>query len=287
MTHVRIDTLLVKLKLLTSRERAKKAILAGRVELFKQGRWQVVVDPSYLVPSVGEELEEADLALRSQAIVRVLPLETVEFVSRGGDKLEGLLAKLNLRAEGLRVLDVGMSTGGFTECVLRRGARTVVGLDVGHGQLHPSLRDDPRVLCFEHIHVRYLTQWLEKNPQHRLHQELSVPFDWLVMDVSFISCRLLLPEVLAYLKETGRLFLLIKPQFELGPESLNSSGVVKAEAGHHSTPSLLENLRSYCEQLGLQSIQTYPSTVLGKEGNQEYFLCGVRVGSGEKLTTKT
>ncbi|MFM9879073.1 MAG: TlyA family RNA methyltransferase, partial [Burkholderiaceae bacterium] len=156
--------------------------------------------------------------------------------------------------------DVGQSTGGFTDCLLQHGAARVVGLDVGHGQLHPHLRADSRVVCLEGVNARHLQPGDIEEPND---------FEVLVADVSFISLTLVLPALVALLHGGAHVLLLVKPQFELQPEQIGKGGIVK-DATHYSVVEL--RLRTACALLGLQVKHWLPSPIEGGDGNREFFI---------------
>jgi 23S rRNA (cytidine1920-2'-O)/16S rRNA (cytidine1409-2'-O)-methyltransferase len=189
------------------------------------------------------------------------PLE-VEFdhpyVSRGGLKLEGALADLAVVPDGAVVADIGASTGGFTDCVLRRGAKRCYAVDVGHGQLHPSLAVDPRVVSMEGVNARYLDEHV-----------LPEAVDLVLVDASFISLTKLLPALTRLLAPHGRILALVKPQFEVGPEHLGKRGVVSDDALRMQA---LEQVKLAAEALGLASLGHADSRLSGPEGNREIFV---------------
>jgi 23S rRNA (cytidine1920-2'-O)/16S rRNA (cytidine1409-2'-O)-methyltransferase len=187
----------------------------------------------------------------------------LRWVSRGGLKLESALARTQVPAEGRIALDVGQSTGGFTDVLLARGAARVVGIDVGHGQLHPKLRGDARVVALEGINARNLAR------------ETLVPhgpaagFDLIVGDLSFISLTLVLPALVPLLAPQGDLLMLVKPQFELQPEHIGKGGLVKDDAAQ----ALVEpRIRDACAALGLIVRDYFPSGITGGDGNREFFV---------------
>lgn len=185
MTRRRIDAILVDRGLFASRERARASLLAGEVKVGDQ----VVTKPGQLID------DEAEVTVA----------ERPRFVSRGGEKLAGALDCFGLDVAGMRVVDVGASTGGFTDCVLQRGAASVTAIDVGYGQLAWSLRTDERVTVFERTNIR------DVDPVG-----LGAPFDLAVVDVSFISLRIVMPHIAALLGGSGQIVALVKPQFEAG-----------------------------------------------------------------------
>jgi 23S rRNA (cytidine1920-2'-O)/16S rRNA (cytidine1409-2'-O)-methyltransferase len=215
------------------------------------------------------------------------------YVSRGGLKLEAALKQVGLSVAGLACLDVGQSTGGFTDCLLQHGALSVVGVDVGSAQLHPSLREDPRVLCVEKVNARALVatdfvaayahstsadgQFDTENDvndrdedQEVSLSEFAPEFDVLVADLSFISQTLVLPAVVPFLKAGGTLLTLVKPQFELQPGQVGKGGIVKDDAMY---PLVEQRLREACAELGLKVTHWFDSPIDGGDGNREFFIC--------------
>ncbi len=242
MGRKRLDELVVELGLESSRSRAQSRIRAGEVRIGDR----VYDKPGTLVPA------DAVLVLRQRR----------RFVSRGGEKLAPALDAFGLSPEGLRVVDVGASTGGFTDCLLQRGARSVLAIDVGYGQLDLRLREDPRVRVLERTNVR--------------HFELPAGeegFDLLTADLSFISLRLVLPRLIALVRPEGRLLLLVKPQFELEARDVGSGGVVRDEALRDEA---VRRVRGACEAAGLRVEGEIESTVPGPKGNRERFLLLLR-----------
>jgi 23S rRNA (cytidine1920-2'-O)/16S rRNA (cytidine1409-2'-O)-methyltransferase len=246
---MRIDQLLVERGLAASRSQAQRLIAGGVQWQQPDGTWRAIVKNRDEVP------ESAALELLDDAESR--------YVSRGGLKLEGALKVTGAQVEGLRCLDVGQSTGGFTDCLLQQGAAQVVGLDVGHGQLHPRLRDDARVVCVERINARELEPGDERVP------DALEGFDLMVGDVSFISLTLVLPGVVHLLKPTGQLLMLVKPQFELQPGQVGKGGIVKDE----SLYGFIENrVRTALTDLGMQVTAWLNSPIEGGDGNREFFV---------------
>ncbi len=246
---MRADQLLLERGLAASRSQAQRLIASG-VE------WRLGTKPWQRVAKNGDELP-------LPCEVRLLDNAEARYVSRGGLKLEGALQSSGLTAQGLRCLDVGQSTGGFTDCLLQQGAAQVVGLDVGHGQLHPRLRDDARVVCVERINAREL----EVN-------DVRVPdaqqgFDLVVGDLSFISLTLVLPALLPVLKKGGALLMLVKPQFELQPSDIGKGGLVKDDASYVQVEA---RLREACSALKLDVLGYWPSAIAGGDGNKEFWI---------------
>lgn len=241
----RADQLLVANGLAASRTAAQRLIAAGRV------RWSgsVVAKPAQELPS-GEELEiEPDAADR--------------YVSRGGLKLAGALAVTGIAVAGKRCLDVGQSTGGFTDCLLQAGAAHVIGVDVGHGQLHPRLAGDPRITAIEGVNCRALAA-ADLGAAQR-----TAGFDLIVADVSFISLTLVLPRLPALLATDGEMLLLVKPQFEVGPGGLGKGGIVRNANLYAEVEA---KLRRCAADHGLGVRAWLDSPIAGGDGNREFFI---------------
>jgi 23S rRNA (cytidine1920-2'-O)/16S rRNA (cytidine1409-2'-O)-methyltransferase len=251
---MRADQLLLDRGLAASRSQAQRLIASG-VE------WRLGTKPWQRVSKNGDELP-------LPCEVRLLDTAEARYVSRGGLKLEGALQSSGLTAQGLRCLDVGQSTGGFTDCLLKHGAAQVVGLDVGHGQLHPRLRDDARVVCVERINARELLADDERVP------DAQEGFDLVVGDLSFISLTLVLPALLPLLKKGGALLMLVKPQFELQPSDIGKGGLVKDEASYVQVEA---RLREACAELKLDVLGYWPSAIAGGDGNQEFWIGARRI----------
>jgi 23S rRNA (cytidine1920-2'-O)/16S rRNA (cytidine1409-2'-O)-methyltransferase len=240
----RIDALLVERGLAPSRAAARRLIEAGRV--FADD--VPVSKPALELPSaVALRIAEDPNDLRDL------------YVSRGGIKLAGALAQSGLDVRGRVCLDVGQSTGGFTDCLLQHGAAQVVGLDVGHGQLHPRLAPDARVETIEGINAREL----QKSALAGRH------FDLIVADVSFISLTLVLPQLPDFLVPSGDLLLLVKPQFEVGPQGVGKGGIVRDTTLYATVET---KLRACCAENGLAVIAWFDSPITGTDGNHEFFL---------------
>ena len=246
---MRIDQLLVERGLAASRSQAQRLIAGGVQWQQADGTWRAIVKNRDEVP------EGAPLELLDDAESR--------YVSRGGLKLEGALKATGLKVSGLRCLDVGQSTGGFTDCLLQQGAAEVVGIDVGHAQVHPRIRDDERVVCIEGVNARELEPGDERVP------DALDGFDLVVGDVSFISLTLVLPGVVHLLKPDGQLLMLVKPQFELQPGQVGKGGIVKDE----SLYAFIENrVRTALTDLGLHVTAWLNSPIEGGDGNREFFV---------------
>lgn len=238
MRGERLDERLVRDGLAESRSRAQALILAGRV----------LVDDA--------PAEKAGARVRPEAQVR-LRGETRRFASRGGEKLEGALEDLGLDPAGRDCLDVGASTGGFSDCLLQRGARSVVAVDVGYGQLDPRLRDDPRVRVLERTNARHLTP-----------EALPEPVSLVTVDVSFISARLVLP-ALARCAPGADWLVMVKPQFEVGRERVGRGGVVRDDA---LRAEAADGVAAAAAGLGWGEAGRCDSRVAGPKGNREIFL---------------
>lgn len=237
----RADQLLVQRGLAPSRSAAQRLIAAGGVQWLGPQGW---VAPK----KAGDELP-------SRCELRVTDAAETRWVSRGGLKLEGALARTGLRLAGWRVLDIGQSTGGFSEVCLHAGAAAVVGVDVGHGQLHPRLVGDARLTALEGLNARELT----------LDTVGGKRFELCVGDLSFISLTLVLP---ALVPLADRFLLLVKPQFELQPADIGKGGLVKSEASY---PRVEAKLRDAAQALGLRVRDYFESPIAGGDGNREFF----------------
>ncbi|WP_110668511.1 TlyA family RNA methyltransferase [Salinicola halophilus] len=237
-----------------SRTRAQRLIRDGFVSLrtHEDDAWRVATKP-------GEKLPES-----IELSIAEAPEE--RYVSRAGLKLEALLNATRRRLDGLIVLDIGQSTGGFTDCALRWGADRVIGIEVGHGQLDTTLRDDPRVHCLEGTNARNL-------PLTRIAELTPKGVDAVVMDVSFISQTLILPAIGELLGSGGELFSLVKPQFEVGPGRVDDRGIVRDAALYTQVRQTLE---SACESLGLAIDDWRESPIQGGDGNREFLLHAVK-----------
>jgi 23S rRNA (cytidine1920-2'-O)/16S rRNA (cytidine1409-2'-O)-methyltransferase len=249
---MRADQLLVDRGLAASRSQAQRLIAAGLRWRLSGGDWKAVTKN-------GEELRETvELQLQDTAESR--------YVSRGGLKLEGALAHGSVDVTGLRCLDVGQSSGGFTDCLLQRGAVQVVGVDVGQGQLHPRLRCDPRVVCIEKCNARELTaqQLVDAGGE-----AAAAPFDLVVGDLSFISQTLVWPAIVSLLKPSGGLLMLVKPQFELQPEHIGKGGLVKDAASY---TLVQQRIAQACTDNGLRLRDYFESAITGGDGNREFFV---------------
>jgi len=239
----RLDVLVLEHGLAESRARAQALILAGEVVVDDQR----VDKPGALVP------REAALRLKG---------EPMPYVSRGGLKLKAALDRFAVDVRGAVCADVGASTGGFTDCLLQSGAARVYAVDVGYGQLHHKLQGDPRVISRERVNARHLTA-----------AELPEPVSVLVVDVSFISLRLVLPAALPRLQRPGVLVALVKPQFEVGKENVGKGGVVRDAAARAGA---IDGIRAFVEQSGLAVAGVMDSPIAGPAGNVEALLVARR-----------
>ena len=254
---MRADQLLVERGLAASRSQAQRLIAAGVQWRLGNGAWR-------RVGKNGDEVPQA-------AELQLLDAAEACYVSRGGLKLEGALNASGWDVRGWRCLDVGQSTGGFTDCLLQRGAAQVVGLDVGHDQLHPRLRADARVLCIEGLNARTLAPGDARVPQ------ADQGFELVVGDVSFISLTLVLPALVPLLRPGGRLLMLVKPQFELQPGQVGKGGIVRDAALYAQVEA---RLREACTALGLQVQGWHDSAIEGGDGNREFFVQATRTACG-------
>ncbi len=243
MKRERIDKLLVARGLAPTRTRAQALVMAGAVLVGEQR----VEKPS--------ELFTADSAIR----VRGADDPAARYVGRGGLKLAAALAAFQLDVTDFVCLDVGASTGGFTDCLLQHGARRVVAVDVGHNQLDYRLRTDARVEAREGVNARYLRA-----------EDFSERFALIVMDVSFISATKVLPALVSLLKEGGRVVLLIKPQFEVGRGEVGKGGIVRDAA---QQARVVEAVNHAALDLGLTVRGVIESPILGADGNREFLAC--------------
>jgi 23S rRNA (cytidine1920-2'-O)/16S rRNA (cytidine1409-2'-O)-methyltransferase len=245
---VRADQLLVERGLAATRSQAQRLIAAGvRWRLGSQA-WSKVEKNGFMLPL------QCELQIQDESETR--------YVSRGGLKLEGALQQTGMNPQGLVCLDVGQSTGGFTDCLLQQGAAVVWGVDVGHGQLHPRVRADARVHVIEKLNAREMTPGLFGPQGER-------GFDLVVADVSFISLTLVLPAIHLLIKPQACALLLVKPQFELQAHDLGKGGVVKNPAMYDLVE---QRLKQACQALPLEVVQWLPSPIKGGDGNQEFFI---------------
>jgi 23S rRNA (cytidine1920-2'-O)/16S rRNA (cytidine1409-2'-O)-methyltransferase len=246
---VRIDKLLVERGLVPSRERAQAMVLSGRVLVNEQ------------------KIDKAGASVDPAAQIRLLG-DDIRYVGRGGLKLEAALENWKIHLTGRSCMDVGASTGGFTDCMLQHGAAEVTAVDTGYGQIHARLRADPRVKLLEKTNARYLTR------DDLIRAGAAAPISFIAADVSFISVTLVLPAVLASAFGSpaiarGEVVILIKPQFEVGRELVGKGGIVRDEQAQHGA---VQKVRQKVEELGGKNIELMDSPILGMEGNREFLL---------------
>lgn len=235
----RLDVLLVEKGLACSREKAKAIIMSGIV--FVDGQREDKAGSTF------DETKEI-----------VLKGKTLKYVSRGGLKLEKAMKNFDISLDGKICMDVGASTGGFTDCMLQNGAVKVYSVDVGHGQLDWKLRNDDRVVCMERTNMRYVTE-----------EDIDEPAQFVSIDVSFISLTKILPAVYRVLEDGGQVVALIKPQFEAGREKVGKKGVVRDKKVHEE---VIEKICSFAASNGFELLHLDYSPIKGPEGNIEYLL---------------
>lgn len=246
---MRADQLLVQMELVPTRSAATRLIERGAVRWLGPKGWTVISKAGADVP------EDAELEITDDAELR--------FVSRGGLKLEGALKHCGIDISGRTCLDLGQSTGGFTDALLHAGAAQVVGLDVGHGQLHPKLQADTRVVCFEGLNGRdvagsaFAAQFAPRS------------FGFVTADLSFITSTHVLPTMVEYLAPGGDLLVLIKPQFELQPAQIGKGGIVKDKAHFVEVEN---RIWQACKAYGLKVQKYFESPIKGGNGNTEFFV---------------
>jgi len=240
MKHERVDKLLVERGLAESRTKAQAMVMAGVVLVNEQ------------------RINKASDLIAPDAEIRVKGSEdpALRYVGRGGLKLETALREFEIKVEGLTCLDVGASTGGFTDCLLQHGADRVVSIDVGHNQIDWRLRTDPRVEVREGVNARYLKP-----------EDFANRFELVVMDVSFISATKILPAIVPLLTDTGRLITLIKPQFEVGRGEVGKGGIVRDPQKH---ARVIDEVNRAAQELGLQVRNVIESPIHGADGNVEF-----------------
>jgi 23S rRNA (cytidine1920-2'-O)/16S rRNA (cytidine1409-2'-O)-methyltransferase len=239
MTKARLDKVLVDRSYYASREQAQRAVMAGEVKIGDR----VAAKPSLLIDS------DAPIATA----------QAPRFVGRGGLKLEGALDYFCIEARDIVAIDIGASTGGFTDCLLQRGARKVYAIDVGRGQLAWKIRSDPRVTVLEKTNARTLAPEL-----------IGEPANLCVIDVSFISLTLILPNAFDLLTPTGLVLALIKPQFELARVDVGRGGIVRDTALHEKAQT---KIVAFVADSGHEVLGTTPAPITGTDGNQEFFIC--------------
>ena len=238
--RLRLDAVLTEKGLFASREQAQRAIMAGEIKVNDR----VAMKSSLLVePTVTIEVESAPL-----------------YVSRGGLKLAGALDHFGIDVKGKVGLDIGASTGGFTDCLLQRGVMKVFAIDVGYGQIAWKLRNDPRVIVYEKLNARFLSQ-----------ADVPELVHICVIDVSFISLTLILPNAIDLVTASGVILALIKPQFELQRADVGRGGIVRDVAMHEKATQKIVTFAEKDARLSVEGV--VPSTIRGTEGNQEFFIC--------------
>ena len=235
----RIDQTLVERGFFASRERAQRAIMAGEVRVGDR------------VFAKAAELIEIDAPI---SIV-----QPPQFASRGALKLGGALDFFGVEVKGKTALDIGSSTGGFTDCLLQRGAAKLFAVDVGHGQLAWKLRNDPRVTVMEKVNARFLSR-----------EDIPEVADLCVIDVSFISLTLILPRAFELIAPEGMILALIKPQFELQRKDVGRGGIVREPVLHEKAQ---QKIVKFVEEANYHVVGLVPSTITGTDGNQEFFIC--------------
>jgi len=235
----RLDKLLVEKGIVQSRERARALIMAGKVTV--EGKR---IDKPGAMIDVGAKLHLRD--------------EDSSYVSRGGKKLEGALNAFGIDPKGMVVMDIGASTGGFTDCILQKGAQKVYAVDVGYGQLAWKLQKDPRVVVLERRNIRYLKR-----------EEVQGEADLILIDTSFISVEKFLPHLMGFLKKGGFILSLIKPQFEVGRSEVGKGGVVRDTMLHQK---VIDRISMFSRGLGLKVLGVTESLLLGPKGNKEFFI---------------
>jgi 23S rRNA (cytidine1920-2'-O)/16S rRNA (cytidine1409-2'-O)-methyltransferase len=243
MPKERLDKLLVEKGLAATRQKAQALIIAGQV-------------------LVGQQREDKPGKLVDTSAALRIKGEQLKYVGRGGLKLEHALKEFDLDVQNLDCIDVGASTGGFTDCLLQHGAAHVTAVDVGHNQLDWSIRQDARVTVKEGMNARYIT--LADFPEN------SMGFDVATIDVSFISLEKILPAAVSLIKSGGTIVALIKPQFEVGKSDVGKGGIVTDSAKHQA---VVDQIRSFADSLRLKVNGVIDSPILGQDGNREFLIC--------------
>lgn len=244
--EARVDSLLVRLGLARSRQQAQELISLGLVSHNNK----LVIKSSEVFPidTIGFDIKSHPLR---------------EYVSRGALKLKGAVEHTKIKISGKTILDIGISTGGFAEYLLKEGAGLVVGIDVGHGQLAEKLKLETKLKCIEGYNARQLTACDLKD------RGLPISYDLIVIDVSFISVEHILPRCVEVLKPHGELLSLVKPQFEVGPEGLGKGGIVR---DHGQYQVVEQKLRDVCKRINLTIQDYFESEIEGSDGNREFFI---------------
>lgn len=244
-SKIRLDTLLTQKRLAESRQKAQGMIMAGIVRVN------------------GHKVDKSGTMIASDAEVHVVG-KSCPYVSRGGLKLQGAVEGFNIEVHGCVVLDIGASTGGFTDCLLQKGAKKVYAVDVGYGQIDWRLRNDERVVVMDRINARYLSSG-----------NFEEKMDLIVIDVSFISLTKILPVTVGILKEQGEILAMVKPQFEVGRREVGKKGVVRDPQKHKSA---IDNVLKSAAELGYACCGLIRSPITGPAGNVEFF---IRLHRGE------
>ena len=239
MRKERLDKLLVEKGVVQSRERARALIMAGKVAV------------------EGKRIDKPGIQINADAQLQIQEGDS-SYVSRGGEKMEGALKVFGIDPTWMIVMDVGASTGGFTDCILQKGAKKVYAVDVGYGQLAWRLQKDPRVVNLERRNIRYLQR-----------EEVQEEIDLILIDTSFISIEKFLPHLLGFLKKEGAILSLIKPQFEVERGEVGKGGVVRDKALHEK---VIERVSNFSRRLGLRVLGVTESPLLGPKGNKEFFI---------------
>ena len=235
----RVDKVLVERGTVSSREKARALIMAGKV----------IVD--------GKRIDKPGVQINVDAQLRLQEGDSL-YVSRGGEKIEGALKSFAIDPKGMVIMDVGASTGGFTDCMLQKGAKKVYAVDVGYGQLAWKLQKDPRVVNLERRNIRYLQR-----------EEVQEEVDLILIDTSFISVEKFLHRLLGFVKRGGAILSLIKPQFEVGKGEVGKGGVVRDKSLHEK---VIARISAFSRGLGLTVLGVTESSLLGPKGNREFFI---------------
>src|SRR3990167_8964826 len=238
MPKRRLDNLLLERGIVQSRERAKGLILSGDVRVN------------------GNPVNKAGTLIDENAEIEIT--KDIPYVSRGGLKLEKAIKEFNINVKDKVAIDVGASTGGFTDCLIQYGIKKVYAVDVGYGQLAWKLRNDPRVVIIERKNVRYIKP-----------SDIGEPVDIATIDVSFISLKLVLPVVKKLLKENGEIIALIKPQFEVGKSEVGKGGIVREKEKHEK---VISEIKSFATDLGIKVLNITKSPITGQKGNVEFLI---------------
>ncbi len=238
MPKRRLDNLLLERGIVQSRERAKALILAGDIKVN------------------GKPVNKSGTLIDENAEIEIT--KDIPYVSRGGLKLEKAIKEFNINVKDKAAIDVGASTGGFTDCLIQYGAKKVYAVDVGYGQLAWKLRNDPRVVVIERKNIRYIKP-----------SDIGEPVDIATIDVSFISLKLVLPVVKNLLKENGEIIALIKPQFEIGKGEVGKGGIVREKEKHEK---VISEIKSFAIDLGFKVSNVTESPIAGQKGNVEFLI---------------